>query len=85
MNYKYYYTEESNVKELFRCPFNDKDISENIRDMEVFGNDGKWSHNTMRIRRLLNEIITGWVDESNQISENEAMRIINLKIKRLYD
>ncbi len=74
MNYKYYLRRNGRETYLYRTPNNEKTFYENIEHVEYFEN-GIWTKNSLKIRTALNEIMTGWFDEDDQISDVEAMKI----------
>ena len=73
MNFKYYLRENGEV-DLYRTPNNEKTFYENIEHVEYF-EKGIWIKNSLKIRTALNEIMTGWFNEDDRISDAQAMSI----------
>jgi hypothetical protein len=65
------------IYELYRLPYTDKKIRlDDIHKMERIHSDGKWV-NDPKDRGLYDEMLSGWFDYQDEISEEEANRLID--------
>jgi len=82
MNYIYYLRTDTIPKDLFRVVDNGKDFDENFGLIEKYENDGSWNSKSKVIRTIFDEIMTGWFDEDNRISEDRAIEIMQMIKKK---
>jgi hypothetical protein len=60
---------------IFRWPANDKKLHEQeLADVQVFDPDGNWRANQREW--LFREMMSGWFDESDEISAQEAQALM---------
>jgi histidinol phosphatase-like PHP family hydrolase len=77
MEYKYYLREFDKQREIYRCIKNEKKFAFNTDSLEKFEIGETWTNETIKLRGVILDSVSGWFSDDDEITEIEALKLMN--------